>query len=265
MLLEVLIAFADQLLQVIPRAYRVFECEQVLIGVLASQIFGDRGLALRATVLAHPGQLLRVTLSCQDGANDPHPRLSRDICDRLVNPDVHLRERFFHVLDLRRRLSDQSLTVAVVGAVCRHRHRWTMRAPKQTKRVQQLDPLAVQHVGLLMVVDPLEARRFGQQHFDPTGFQHFQQRNAIHPCCFHGHALHPALDEPIGKLVKTSRVRQKLSGAGAFRAVLWHRSVVILRSAIHSARVLIHSLPDSSTLLPGSGRSTLRHDSPRYC
>ena len=84
------------------------------------------------------------------------------------------------------------------------------RGPQQTHRMQILEPLAIQHVGLSTrnVVDMLSIH---QMDFDTTGLQNLEQRYPIHPRRFHGDRIDAALLKPVDQLVQILRKSQKRS------------------------------------------------------
>jgi hypothetical protein len=57
------------------------------------------------------GQPGRIPLASQDGVDDPQPRESRDVGDRMVQMDIHLVHRLLHVQRRLRGGLDQGVAV----------------------------------------------------------------------------------------------------------------------------------------------------------
>jgi hypothetical protein len=81
----------------------------VLLAVVADQGLADglgRGMAARVVVA---GQLVRVALAGDDGADDPHPGGAAHVRDHVVRLQVHLRQRLLQVLDVGGGMVEQPL------------------------------------------------------------------------------------------------------------------------------------------------------------
>ena len=59
-----------------------------------------------AVIIAKLGQLQRIPLATQDGPDDGHAGDSTDIADYFGQFDIHLLQRFLHVLDVLAAIAD---------------------------------------------------------------------------------------------------------------------------------------------------------------
>ena len=90
--------------------------------VLLTPVSGQRGSDLRFRGMAAPiamgGQDDRISFTRNHGADDPHPGLARYVGHYVMELNVHLHQRFLHVLDVRRTVVQQVLALAQIGAQC---------------------------------------------------------------------------------------------------------------------------------------------------
>jgi len=71
--------------------HRLLQAEEMPGLVVPFQRTGDRRLAVLAA---------RIALSGQDCLDDPHSRHTGDVAHHVVQQQVHLTQRFLHVLDV---------------------------------------------------------------------------------------------------------------------------------------------------------------------
>jgi len=77
-------------------------------------------------------------------------------------------------------------------------HRKAERNPKQSARVKELNPLAIDHVGLAAgyVADMAGIH---QHNFQSTAVEKFEQRDPVYAGALHGYRLHPLFFKPVSK------------------------------------------------------------------
>src|SRR5271157_2188386 len=123
---------------------------------------------------------------------------SGDVAEHMVELQVHLAERLLHVQDVLGSHLQQAATVPPQGTKGTDRLGWPEARPQQPDRVQILDPLAVGYIALASG-HTLQIVRVDQIDLEPALLQDLKQRDPVHPCRLHRHALNSALAEPIGK------------------------------------------------------------------
>ena len=74
----------------------------MLSSIVTHQRFGDDLFTGFNPLVAQLGQLKWITLPGQDGINDSQAGLSRDVADHVVQLQIHLVQRFLHVVDVSR-------------------------------------------------------------------------------------------------------------------------------------------------------------------
>ena len=88
--------------------------------VLLTPVSGQRGSDLLLRGMAAPitmgGQHGRISFTRNHGADDPHPGLAGHVGHHVMELDVHLHQRLLHMLDVRRTVVQQALTLAQIGA-----------------------------------------------------------------------------------------------------------------------------------------------------
>ena len=81
--------------------------EQMFVPVVTFEGFGDGLYAAFASMMAELGELLRITLPGNNGADDPHAGHSSDVTDHIVQQQIHLAQSLLHVLDVRGGIPNQ--------------------------------------------------------------------------------------------------------------------------------------------------------------
>lgn len=92
--------------------------------VLFTPVSGERGSDLRLRGMTSPitmgRQDRRISFTRNHGADDPQTGLAHDVGHHVMELNVHLHQRLLNVLNVRRSVVQQALTLAEVGAQCSH-------------------------------------------------------------------------------------------------------------------------------------------------
>ena len=171
---------------------RLLQRKQMLGAPTALQAGGDLvGTGLHAHV-AQRGQGVSVALTGHDGAQD---RLARDaghVGDDGGQLDVHLHQRFLHVLHAARLGAQDGATLAHQGAQRAHRVARAEGSAQQAVAHQLLQPLAVQDIALA-AGHVLDVLRVDQQHREAARVEQLEERDPIDTGGLHGHGVDAAL------------------------------------------------------------------------
>src|SRR5437773_8474413 len=81
---------------------------------------------------------------------------------------------------------------------------WPKRRFQQPNRMQILEPLTIQHIGLA-ARDVTHMLGIDQTNLKPTGLQNLKQGYPIDACRFHRHGIDTALLEPVDEAMKVFR------------------------------------------------------------
>lgn len=81
--------------------------EEVFLAPIVLEGKGNGGLVILAAVIAQAGELVRVPLAVEDGAEDAHASDAADIADDVVKLEVHLVEGLLHVLNVVGGVADE--------------------------------------------------------------------------------------------------------------------------------------------------------------
>ena len=96
--------------------------------VFLTPVPGQRGNDLRLRGMAAPitmgGQYGRISFTRNQGGDDPHPGFAGHVGHHVMELDVHLHQRLLHMLDVRRTVVQQALTLAQIGAQCGQLRPW---------------------------------------------------------------------------------------------------------------------------------------------
>ena len=195
------IAFGDLGLIELVELHRLLEAEQVLAAIMAVQRARDGRRGALAARVAQVRQRHRVALAAHNGADDAHPRHPADVGNHVGQLQVHLRKRFLHMLDVRRRIAHQVHPLAHIGAQRTHLLLGAKRPRQKPVAVQLLQPLTVEHVAL-SARHVLDVPRVDQPHLQPSALQDLEDRDPVNARGFHGHRAHATLKQPIGHAVQ---------------------------------------------------------------
>lgn len=136
-----------------------------------------------------------------------------------------------------RRVLDQHLALPQIRPQRQDFLRRTKRSLQQPVAVQLAQPLAIQQIALAST-HILHLARIHQAHLQAPLFQHFKQRNPVHPRGLHGHALHLALLQPIRNGIEVCGEHAELAHALG-TAFGRHRHPMTRRPHIYRRRIRI--------------------------
>lgn len=202
--LDALITGGDPFLIRVIERDGLLQGKEVLGAVIPRQGAGNglqRGFAADIAIV---GQFPRIARSGQDGADNPHPGLAGDVGDRMVQLQVHRRQRLLHVLDRGGGVIEQALTLAQVGAQRGDVARGMKAAPQQAVGMQRLEPLGIVDVGLAPG-DVFDVARVGHDHADATGLEDLVEGDPIDPGRLHRHGVDTAGHQPLGEAMQIAR------------------------------------------------------------
>src|SRR5271166_2958316 len=188
-----------------------------------------------------------VALPREDGIENGLATGSGDVAEHMVELQVHLAERLLHVQNVLGGHLQQAATVPPQGTNSTDRLGWPKACPQQSYRVQILDPLAVGYVALASR-HTLQIVGVDQIDLEPSLLQDLKQRDPVHPCRLHRHALNPAPTEPISQ-------GMQIAGEAAEPArrllipIGWYRDVNLLRANIDARRIRLQHHRSALSLL----------------
>src|SRR5664279_2828598 len=140
-------------------------------------------------------QSLGVTFSSDNVSQDGHSSRTTDVADHVGQLDIHLRQRFLHVLDTHRRCRHQILSLPQITAQHTNLFGWPECLVQKPKGVQLLQPLAFLHIRFASR-QSLGVLRMRHVHFQPVTFQHVIQCRPVHAGGLHDDRLDSAVLQP---------------------------------------------------------------------
>ena len=96
------LAFPNLCLIGLIKFHRLLEREQMLLSIVAHERLGNRRSGTPATVVTMLCQDVRITLASNNRFDDLHSRHTCDVCDHVMQQEIHLLQRLLHVLDVHR-------------------------------------------------------------------------------------------------------------------------------------------------------------------
>ena len=158
----------------------------------------DGGMAADVTEC---GKHFGVTLTGDDGSDDPHAGGPRDIRHHVMQLQVHLHQRLLHVLDMGRCIFDQTFPLSQIGAEGGDLCLWAETAPQETIGMQLPQPSGIADISL----PPRHV--FGvagvhDDHIEPVPIENLVGRNPIDPGGFHRHAGDATGFEPVCQVMQ---------------------------------------------------------------
>lgn len=147
--------------------------------------------------IAQTRQPLRISFSCKNSLHNRQAGGSRDIADDMMQLDVHLIERFLHVLNMDCRHLHETLSMSPKGAESTDDLRGTVGGAEKPGGVEVLQPLAIGDVGLA-ARHVLDMTGVDQANAKATVFQNLKERNPEKTRGFHNYAFDATLLEPVG-------------------------------------------------------------------
>ena len=171
-------------------------------------------LAVLAVSVTLGSEYLRVALAGKDGLDDGHASLARHVVKDVDEHQVHLHHGLLHALDVASAVLDELLPEPHVGAQPAGLLVGDERAADQTVKVERLQPLAVEHIGL-PAGHHAEHLRVDQAHVDAGLRQHVVQVYPVDARRLHADVLHAAGKQQVaaglmlgGRSTKSMHYRQ---------------------------------------------------------
>jgi hypothetical protein len=195
--LDVLITFGDFLVIHLIEGDRLGQSKQMFVAPIALQGAGDGGLIVLAAIVTQLGQRRRITLAGQDGADNRQAGHAGKVADHMLQLDVHLGQRFLHMLDMLRGMGEQHRALAEITAQHADLVSRTEGTREQTEGVQALNPLAVMPIALGSAFDLLHLLRIDQEDCEAAGFEEFKERDPIDAGGLEGDGGDPTGGEPV--------------------------------------------------------------------
>ena len=195
---ELLFILGNHLFELVIQLQRPTQVEKVFAPPITAEMFGDLRFALFAAPVPQSGQLFGISLPGHNGPDDGHAGLAGYVGDRPVHLYIHLVKSLLHPLHRTRACVHQ------IGHLPLHRAQRTdrfgrpERSAQQSATVQQLVPLAVDHVSLAPR-HPAELARVHQHYFQTARFQKLVQRDPVDSRALHRHRFNCLLDQPVGQ------------------------------------------------------------------
>jgi hypothetical protein len=172
--------------------------EEMFVTVVSHQRFHDGLLRGSDAPVSEISQLLRITLTRQNGVEDGQTGGPGDVADHVMNLKVHLVQRLLHVLQMNRGHLDQAVAMTPQTAEGTDLLIGAKRASEEPHRVQVLQPLTIRHVALstrhVFYVSGID-----QASFDAVLLQNLEQRNPVNSGGFHRHGSNPAALQPVSQ------------------------------------------------------------------
>lgn len=138
--LQLSVALHDFELVKVEQRKRLAQREDVFIAPVSGQGGTDCLCAGMTPNVTHLGKGGGVALAVGDGPDNTHARGPGDVGDDVVQLHIHLHQRLLHVLNMRCRVLDQSLTLPHIGAQRGDPGLRAKTASQETVAVQPLKP-----------------------------------------------------------------------------------------------------------------------------
>jgi len=151
---------------------------------IANQRFGDHFLARFDALVAWSGEPGGITFSRQNGVHDRQSGLAGDVADYVMQLQIHLVQRFLHVVDVGRGHLHQAFPMPQQRTHGANLLFGTIGGAQQSDRMQELQPLAVRYVSP-SARHILYVPRIHQTDLELAVLQNLEQRNPVDPGRFH--------------------------------------------------------------------------------
>ena len=207
--LDLLVAFGDQGLVLIPDLHGLAQRKQVFRSPRAAQRLADRLTLLMADLrVAQRQQAARIALAGQYRPHHPHSAHARYRADRIVQLDVHALQRLLHLLHLAGRFLD--VVVAQANKILQAPNVGRGHKPRleQPVHVQGRPPLAIGNIGLA-ARQVLRLPTVDHRQLQPRLLQDAVQRQPVHPRGFHRHGIGSLLQQPVAQRLQLRGHRAK--------------------------------------------------------
>ncbi len=142
------VARLDLCLVKVIKFQRLGKSKDMLVTVVADQRGLDRVHGGFAVDIPERGENLRITLTVDNGTDDPHACCAGDIGHDVMQLQVHLPQRLLHMLDMRGGIFCQTLSLAHVGAQGGDLRFGAETATEQTVGMQLAQPSRITNVRL---------------------------------------------------------------------------------------------------------------------
>ena len=189
------IAGGDQLLAITPGVEALAQREEMFAPVIAHEAARNRVGGGFDPPISKARQLVWIALALQNGIDDPQSRDARDVCNHVVDLDIHLRERLLNMLDVLGTGLHDVLTVAQQTADGADLLGWAKARAQEPDRVKVLQPLSIAHVRLAPR-HILDMARVDEKHLQSRRLQNLENGNPVNAGALHRHGFDSAFGEP---------------------------------------------------------------------
>ena len=162
--------------------------------VIATERLLDRLDIGTTSRIAQARQHRGIAFAGEDRTDDPHPGRPGDVGDDVVNLQVHLRQSLLYVLDMGRRILEQTLALTDIRSQLGDPTLGPKAGAQQTIRMKPLQPLRITDVGLASR-HVFGIARVDEENRKTPGVEKFEDWNPVHARGFH----HDGLDTTFGK------------------------------------------------------------------
>src|SRR6266545_6049900 len=173
------VAFGNFLVIDVIESYGLGQGKQMLLPPIALQRPCNGRLVVFTPIVPELGQRLSMALASQDGADDRQPGDASDVADHMLQLDVHLRQRFLHMLDMLGGMGKQHRALPQITAEDADLISRPEGASEQPEGVEALNPLAVMHVTFGPALDLLDLLRIDQEDLEATRLEQLKERDPI--------------------------------------------------------------------------------------
>jgi hypothetical protein len=139
-------------------------------------------------------------------AEDRQPSRPSNVADHVLQLDVHLCQRFLHVLDVLGRVGQEHRALSEVAA----QHTDLVGRPERTREeaegVETLDPLAIMDVACGAALDLLYLLRIDEEDLEATRLQEFKEWDPIDASGFLRDGRDATRGEPVRQGFQVGRV-----------------------------------------------------------
>jgi hypothetical protein len=200
---------ADLLVIHVIEGYGLGQGQEMLLAPVPMERLGNGGLIVLAAIMTEVGPWRGVALPGEDGPNDRHPGLTRQIADDMLARDVHLREGLLPMLDMLAGRGQQHGALPQRAAQYADLIRGAKGAGQQANGLEPLPPLAGVGITCGPPLDLLYRLRIDQQHLEATALQPLKEGDPIDPGRFQGDGGDTPEGQPVGRGGSVDCVRAK--------------------------------------------------------
>ena len=168
---------------------------------VALKRFGDVGFGVAAAVVAKFGELVRITFTGEDSADDGKAGLAGDIGDDEGEFEVHDLQSLVHMLNMLSTALDEGSAVAGVSSGGTGVFIRMERAAQEAEGMKLLDPLAILNIRFT-TGDIFEMMSIDEFDIKAAVIKDFKDGYPVDAGGFHGDGGDAAGREPIGELME---------------------------------------------------------------